>query len=287
MISRSSCRLFLWLQVLWLTSWGTPGLTQNPLDKDLLLRDIPEVVEFRYQPEKRVWWSRVAQFQLRIPLKASREDGLYKIAPAFRTSHRAKIERCLKAAVERGAHIAIFPELTLSLEAPFRQDVIDDMRRLARPHDMIIIGGSFYDPERRSRCVIITPEEVVLGQKIRPARSEAMPVRGFGMQEGTQLAYLRTKYGNFMVILCSDLISDDVQYIIRRMANLGLLDLCANITYNKASWEFMREASGIVKRHPLFFTITNVDDTDPVPQDEGISHGNTSVYASIHQENFR
>ena len=69
------------------------------------------------------------------------------------------------------------------------------------------------------------------------------------------------------------------------MSNLGILDICININYNPASWEFMREASSIVRRHPLFFTITNSDSPKDTAVDDGYSYGNTSIFASIHKEN--
>jgi predicted amidohydrolase len=150
---------------------------------------------------------------------------------------------------------------------------------------MVIICGSFYNSERKNSAVIITPNGEVSGDKIRPSRSETNPLNGYGMKGGEKLAYLTTKYGNIIVVTCVDLVSDDVQYVVRRMSNLHMIDLCININYNKASWEFMREASAVVKRHPLFFAITNSDNPEGKSTDDGHSYGNTSIFASIQKDN--
>jgi NOL1/NOP2/fmu family ribosome biogenesis protein len=261
------------------------SFSQAVLDRNVLTGDIPDVVEFNYKSESRVWWSRVAQCQLRYNFEKLQESGLYKISPKEATSLEQKIMQGLEISIQNKANIVIFPELVLALEDATRKKIIEILIQKAKQYEMIIICGSFYNSERKNSSVIITPNGELNGDKIRPSRIETNPLNGYGMKTGEKVAYLRTKYGNIIVVTCADLISDDVQYIIRRMSNLGILDLCININYNPASWEFMREASAIVKRHPLFFTITNSDNPKDSANDDGYSYGNTSIFASIHKEN--
>jgi hypothetical protein len=261
------------------------SFSQDLLDRSVLTGDIPDVVEFNYKPESRVWWSRVAQCQLRYNFEKLQKTGLYKISPKEATSLEQKIMQSLEISIQNKANIVIFPELILAFEDATRKKIIETLIQKAKQYEMIIICGSFYNSEKKNSSVIITPNGELNGDKIRPSRIETNPLNGYGMKTGEKVAYLRTKYGNIIIVTCADLISDDVQYIIRRMSNLGILDVCININYNPASWEFMREASSIVKRHPLFFTITNSDSPKDTVNDDGYSYGNTSIFASIHKEN--
>ena len=113
------------------------------------------------------------------------------------------------------------------------------------------------------------------------------------MVGGDTLYVFRTKYGNFLPITCVDLISDDVQYLARAQANRSQIDVLVNITYNPASWEFMREANALVKRHPVFVNLTNVsnpgkkipDNSDfPDCPDTGGLYGNSSLFASLDRD---
>ncbi len=260
------------------------SFSQAVLDRHIFTRDIPDVVAFNYRPESRVWWSRVAQCQLRYGLEKVRENGLYRIVPRQADMVEQKIMRSLETCIRNKVNIVIFPELVLALKDGTRKKIVETLVQKAKQYEMIIICGSFYDSERKNSAVIITPQGELSGDKIRPARVETNPLHGYGMKGGEKLAYLTTKYGNFLVVTCVDLISDDVQYLIRRMSNLHMIDLCVNINYNPASWEFMREASAVVKRHPLFFTITNSDDPEGKTTDDGSSFGNTSIFASMQKE---
>jgi predicted amidohydrolase len=261
------------------------SFSQVIMDRKFLTGDIPDVVEFNYKPELRVWWSRIAQCQLRYNFEKLKENGLYKINPKEAALLEQKIMQALEISIQNKANVVIFPELILAFEDTARKKIVEILVQKAKEHEMIVICGSFYDSERKNRSVVITPYGELNGDKIRPSRIETNPLNGYGMKTGEKVAYLKTKYGNIIVVTCADLISDDVQYIIRKMSNLGILDICVNINYNPASWEFMREASSIVKRHPLFFTITNSANPKDSTNDDGYSYGNTSVFASIHKEN--
>lgn len=261
------------------------SFSQVVLDRHIFSRDIPNVVEFNYRSGSKVWWSRIAQCQLRYSFEKLKKNGLYRINSKESDMLKKKIMQSLEICIKNKVNIVIFPELILAFQDASREKLIAMLVQKARQHEMIIICGSFYNSERKNSVVIITPNGELNGDKIRPSKMEANPLSGHGMKGGEKVAYLKTKYGNIIVVSCADLISDDVQYIIRRMSNLGMIDLCININYNPASWEFMREASAIVKRHPLFFAITNSDNPRKNTIDDGYSYGNTSIFASMNKEN--
>ena len=133
----------------------------------------------------------------------------------------------------------------------------------AKQYDLFIVLGSYYDENRQSRILVITSKGIYRSFKIRPTRFEASPVKGKGMVNGDTLLVFQTKYGDILPITCVDLISDDVQYITRYLANDKIIEVLVNINWNPATWEFMREASALVNRHPIFASITNniVDST--------------------------
>jgi predicted amidohydrolase len=162
---------------------------------------------------------------------------------------------------------------------------------------MVIIAGSYYDEDHFSRVVVIggtwPPEQ---GYKIHPSRYEASPRAGLGMREGKYFLVMETKYGRFAVITCVDLLSDEVQYSIRQLATRGDIDLLININLNPAAWEFLIETNSLVRRHPIFASVTNSArlpgqlspadhcGTKDKPIDNGRCFGHSSVFADLRQQ---
>lgn len=60
-----------------------------------------------------------------------------------------------------------------------------------------------------------------------------------------------------MTLVCVDMISDDANYMARYLSNQGQIEMLINIEYNPAAPEFLREASSMVMRHPLFAILAN------------------------------
>jgi hypothetical protein len=153
---------------------------------------------------------------------------------------------------------------------------------------MIIVAGSFYDADRYSRLLVIGPGWTEVGYKVRPSRFEVSPLAGEGMKPGNEILALKTNYGTFLLITCVDLISDEVQFLVRSLATRGELDVLININHNPATWEFLIEANSIVRRHPLFASITNVYTPSggrcvesDLPKDNGYCYGHSAVFASL------
>ena len=97
------------------------------------------------------------------------------------------------------------------------------------------------------------------------------------------LHLFNTKYGKFLTLVCVDLISDDANYCVRDLSNKGMIDMLININYNPKSQEFMREASAMTVRHPLFVSLTNVSCHGEIEKYtwDGNEFGNTSVFGSV------
>jgi hypothetical protein len=148
---------------------------------------------------------------------------------------------------------------------------------------MIVIAGTFYDEKGRCKNVNILPGKTIYSYKIRPSIFEASPFYGKGMSFADTLFLFETKYGNFMPLVCVDLISDDANYTVRNLSNKGRIDMLININFNPKSQEFMREASAMTVRHPLFVSLTNICCHGEVKRYtwDDDEYGNTSIFGSV------
>jgi predicted amidohydrolase len=231
-------------------------------------------------------FARYAQCQIAFTLAGSPATGLAEAAdPA---AQAGKVLSCVTAARADSATVVVLPELSLALPVTQRDALLWSLTQIARDANMIIVAGSYYDAQRHNRLVVIGPGWMEQGYKTRPSRFEASPRAGLGMTPANEILLLDTDFGRIVVITCVDLISDAVQFAVRNLANRGAMDVLVNINYNPASWEFLIEANSIVRRHPVFATITNV--TSPPtgaclsggrPEDTGYCFGHSAVFASL------
>ncbi|HYX48632.1 MAG TPA: hypothetical protein VE843_02730, partial [Ktedonobacteraceae bacterium] len=163
---------------------------------------------------------------------------------------KQKLYNCFEVAGAEDVNVLILPELAFALPDEMRREVMTEAMKLATQKKMIIIAGSYYDEQRYNRLVIVGENWSETGFKIRPSRFEVSPIAGEGMMPGESLLVLKTVYGTFAIITCVDLISDDVQYLIRQLATRSEIDVLINVNWNPAAWEFLVEANSIVRRHP-------------------------------------
>jgi predicted amidohydrolase len=140
---------------------------------------------------------------------------------------------CLDTAIREEVDVLILPELALTLSEPGRRGFLKQASATAKAEDMIIVAGSFYDADRYSRLLVIGPDWTEAGYKVRPSRFEVSPLADDGMKPGNEILALKTNYGTLLVITCVDLISDEVQFLVRSMATRGQLDVLININHNE------------------------------------------------------
>jgi predicted amidohydrolase len=231
---------------------------------------------------------RFSQCQIRIPVKLDSRSLWTAAEPD--TLHE-DITACLQTAVSEEVDVLVLPELALAFTPEERDSFLQEAKAVSRSTGMVVVAGSFYDEDRFSRLVVVGPEWIELGYKVRPSRFEVSPVAGEGMEPGPHVLVLKTPYGRFLVITCVDLLSDEVQYLARRMATRGEIDVVININHNPAAWEFLVEANSLVRRHPVFASITNTYIlaaeraprcmTDDGPSDSGYCNGHTAIFADL------
>ena len=246
---------------------------------------LPYVKFVDYQPENRQWFVRFGQFQLNFDFERNPANGLVLVVnPA---AYVEKLFRCLDIAKEQKLNVIIFPEVSMALpEALFRQAVAR-LQQYSAKNDAIIIAGTFYGDDRRCRNITFLPTGMQYSYKTRPSIFEVSSVAGEGMLTTDTLHVFRTKYGNLLTLVCVDLISDDANYVARSLSNRGMIDMMININYNPKSQEFMREASAMTVRHPLFVSLTNISLFQPGCTQDTDEYGNTSLFGSINNSYFK
>ena len=255
---------------------------QNPLP------DLPaiRVADHRTSSETQ-HFVRFGQCQIEfkvLPSKANTQSVWDAQDPAKLISN---LEACLSTGLAEKLDVLVLPELALTLPEDLREQFLRKASTIANSESMIIVAGSYYDKERHNRLVVVGPGWVELGYKVRPSRFEVSPRDGEGMKPGNEILVLQTDLGNFAVITCVDLISDEVQFQVRRLATRGKIDVLMVINYNPAAWEFLVEANSIVRRHLIFASITNVfsskssSSNKTKHRDNGYSYGHTAVFASL------
>jgi predicted amidohydrolase len=218
--------------------------------------DLPKVKFVDYKPEDRQWFVRFGQFQLNFEYDINPANGLVVVKNP--KAHVEKVSKCLEIAKKNEINVIVFPEVSMSLPTELFQSLLSKMETFSKENDVIIIAGTFYDEERNCKNVTILPTGAFYSYKLRPSIFEASPLANKGMLFNDTLHVFRTKYGNLLTLVCVDLISDDANYMARNLSNRGLIDMLININFNPKSQEFMREASAMTVRHPLFVSLTNV-----------------------------
>lgn len=232
-------------------------------------------------------WARFGQCQLAFQMRVELRTELGTSA------NPEQLEQVLQACVERAiaekVDVLVVPELALAAEEVTRSRILQLFRGTSDREEMIIVAGTYYDDDRRSRAVVIGPGWLEEGYKMRPSKFEASPLAGKGMREGRHVLAIKTPYGRLAVVVCVDLLSDEVQFTLRSMATKGELDAILNISWNPAAWEFLIEANSLARRHPVFVSITNATQLRPsdgcirdnAPTDTGHCFGHTAVFADL------
>lgn len=226
---------------------------------------------------------KICQFQINIPLTTDTATLLPVIGGPYK-EYSSKIKKCLKTAEAEDAGIIIFPELASCMKAKERDRLLSLFKEHAKENDAIIIAGTYYAEDRTCIAPVIFPDTVYRSYKLRPSIFESSILSGKGMNPSDTLCVYRTRYGNLVPLVCVDLISDDANYTVRRLSNRGMADILISICFNPASREFLREASSMVTRHPLFAIIANSasgpGEENKIRSDSG--YGLSAIAGSLH-----
>ncbi|MEW6002289.1 MAG: hypothetical protein AB1638_06540 [Nitrospirota bacterium] len=115
-----------------------------------------------------------------------------------------RIHNNLDFLTDKRVNVLCLPELCVS------KGMIEKIESLAKGFKMVIIGGSFYE-HRKALCPIITPTGIYLTEKIHASPYELLPMAGTGIVGGNTVTILKSKFGNFVVLICSDFLDSNLK----------------------------------------------------------------------------
>ncbi len=149
-------------------------------------------------------------------------------------SFKNKIRGIVDLAINNKVNILCFPEMcmTQKLEA----ELIDFVKN----KKIIIIGGSYYN-NQRAVCPIITPRGSYYTEKVNPSIYECSAERGASLAKGDNILVIKSNFGNFAVLICSDFLNESVRNLIYDKKNE--LDILFVISCNNNSDKFHKQMS--------------------------------------------
>lgn len=130
------------------------------------------------------------------------EDQLFK--PDLMQLPNA-IELVLLKAANLNLDLLLLPELSGD------ETLNTKLQNVANEHNMVIIGGSYYDSRRINCCPVAIPGQTkpYIVEKIHPSPLEISPNIGAGIVNGSRIiVFQNTVAGNFGVLICADFLND-------------------------------------------------------------------------------
>ena len=159
----------------------------------------------------------VAQADVRLEDHEQRANGLLGLRGSAVAPTLERLGRLVERAAELRADLVLFPELAADLA---HAQIAEALAALARSHDMLIVPGSFHDPERGvnvSRA--IGPDGPLWEQeKHIPA---TLTLAGHRFTEGIRASSTRkvvvasTRWGRIAIVICRDFLDLDLRATLR------------------------------------------------------------------------
>ncbi len=126
--------------------------------------DFPYIKQVETDHEIPVEFVRYGICQLRYEMTETK-DGLYTISNPEK--HLENIGKLTAIATNNGVNVLVFPELSLAFADDIRKKTIQDLSKIAKENDMIIIAGSFYNGNKQNTVPVIMPGKIEYSYKIK------------------------------------------------------------------------------------------------------------------------
>lgn len=163
-----------------------------------------------------------------------RKDDFFEKGPLiYPRSEKAVLDRVLRftdQALRHKVNILCFPELSTSAETT------STLLEFANKTGMIVIGGSYYDDNRRNVAPIMVGgrKDLIITEKITPSPFEQSIRPEESAVAGDTIRVVKNSgFGTFGVLICSDFLNDDIK---SRVYSRKDLDFLFVISINRA-WE--------------------------------------------------
>jgi predicted amidohydrolase len=143
-----------------------------------------------------------------------KHDGLFVLKDDKVTIVGEKVKKLVQMAHRKEVNILLFPELAIDLN---HDHLFEEIKDLAKLYNMLIIPGSFHDPEtRKNTSIVIGPTGPLWRQeKHIPA---IIHYQGKRFKEGInfetsqrETVVCNTKYGTIAIAICRDFLDMDLR----------------------------------------------------------------------------
>ena len=192
----------------------------------------------------------VAQADVRLEDHEQRANGLLGLRRSAVTPTLERLARLVKRAAESRADVVLFPELAADLAHP---EIAEALVALARSHRMLIVPGSFHDPDRGvnvSRA--IGPDGPLWEQEKHIPATITLAGRPF--TEGIRPSHSRkvvvasTRWGRIAIVVCRDFLDLDLRAALRHAD--PPVDLILNPAFTPVTADF--EAAHFEARRAIY-----------------------------------
>lgn len=176
------------------------------------------------------------------------------------------------SAIDYGCNYIVFPELFMN------KLFFEFIKKLFIDQNIIIIGGSFYRKGINS-CPIIYKKDIFFTDKINPTTGEIVPYEPPSIIGGTNINYIKSMYGNFVVLICGDfLVEETIPYIFNELkVRKQDLDIIFIISFNNNTNAFEHKISSLVESNVkgIYICYCNTIGRTPFNLE---TDGKTSIY---------
>ncbi len=159
----------------------------------------------------------VVQADVRLEDHEPRGDGLLGLRSSAVASTRERLAALVERAADSKADLVLLPELAADLAHP---EIGEALAVLARAHHMLIVPGSFHDPQRGANVSrAIGPDGPLWEQEKHIPATITLAGRRFteGIRRSTsrKVVVAETRWGRIAIVICRDFLDLDVRATLR------------------------------------------------------------------------
>ena len=168
-------------------------------------------------------------------------DDNFRIKEEFRSERKEKILNYFDKAINEGAQVVVFPELSVPEDILGNIELrVKELKR-EKGYDVFVIAGTHYDADSCNVCPVITPYGIYNQYKRNPSEPEKGTMK---IKDRRTIIFRNTGFGDFAVLICLDFTSDRLIFDLKNN-----IDFLFVISRNKDVEQF--------KKRSEYFTVNN------------------------------
>ncbi len=230
-------------------------------------RTVPIIIDLYPHPETQI---NVAMVQIHVNedyFEKSEDSNEFFIKEEKEEEIFSYVKKIIDKLKELTIHIIVFPELIISFNpkskyyfykysSPLRNLFIED----SFVKNRIIIPGTFYSGRRNIAPIIFPSSEIIYTIKQTLSNLESSVLEDVSVIKGNCTPVFYTNYGKFAVLICRDLLNDN---LVTEVLGYGA-DIIFNPCANKDILRFGNRASSIVENNSTYIFQPNCFSKDKI-----------------------